>query len=114
MNFTKAHLVDLLFGTTVATKQEARALVEAFFTEIVVCLENGGEVKLAGFGHFKLREKLQRPGRNPQTGQQFVISPRRVVCFYPSQKLKQRVADASARATGALLDESRDELMTES
>ena len=114
MNFTKAHLVDILFGSTVATKQEARELVDAFFTEIALCLESGNDVKLAGFGHFTLREKLQRPGRNPQTGQEFVISPRRVVCFYPSHKLKERVAGARRGTAEARVDELHDEMATES
>ena len=66
-------------------------LVEQFFEEIRVCLENNEQVKLSGFGNFDLRDKRQRPGRNPKTGEAIPISARRVVTFRPGQKLKARV-----------------------
>ncbi|MGL5373265.1 MAG: integration host factor subunit alpha, partial [Aeromonas veronii] len=65
--------------------------VEAFFEEIRQALERGEQVKISGFGNFDLREKNQRPGRNPKTGEDIPISARRVVTFRPGQKLKARV-----------------------
>ena len=65
--------------------------LEAFFEEIRISLEAGEQVKLSGFGNFDLRDKNQRPGRNPKTGEETPISPRRVVTFRPGQKLKTRV-----------------------
>jgi integration host factor subunit alpha len=66
-------------------------MVEAFFEEIRQALERGEQVKISGFGNFDLREKNQRPGRNPKTGEDIPISARRVVTFRPGQKLKARV-----------------------
>ncbi|MGL5294807.1 MAG: integration host factor subunit alpha, partial [Aeromonas sp.] len=72
-------------------KREAKDMVEAFFEEIRHALERGEQVKISGFGNFDLREKSQRPGRNPKTGEDIPISARRVVTFRPGQKLKARV-----------------------
>jgi integration host factor subunit alpha len=66
-------------------------MVEAFFEEIRNSLETGDGVKLSGFGNFQLRDKPQRPGRNPKTGQEIPITARRVVTFHASQKLKSDV-----------------------
>jgi integration host factor subunit alpha len=65
--------------------------VDAFFEAIKSALEGGENVKLSGFGNFQLREKNQRPGRNPKTGEEIPISARRVVTFRPGQKLRARV-----------------------
>ena len=88
---TKAELADLLFARVGLNKREAKDMVETFFEEIRVQLENGESVKLSGFGNFQLRDKPQRPGRNPKTGKEIPISARRVVTFHPSQKLKTMV-----------------------
>ena len=72
-------------------KREAREIVELFFEEIRAALESGRQVKLSGFGNFDLRDKKERPGRNPKTGEKIPISARRVVTFRPGQKLKARV-----------------------
>src|SRR3569833_3381120 len=69
----------------------APAFVEAFFEEVRAALEKGEQVKLSGFGNFNLRDKKQRPGRNPKTGEEIPITARRVVTFHPGQKLKARV-----------------------
>jgi len=66
-------------------------MVESFFEEIRLQLELGESVKLSGFGNFQLRDKPQRPGRNPKTGVEIPITARRVVTFHPSQKLKSMV-----------------------
>jgi integration host factor subunit alpha len=72
-------------------KREAKDMVESFFDEVRLALENGRGVKLSGFGNFQLRDKPQRPGRNPKTGEEIPISARRVVTFHASQKLKSMV-----------------------
>ena len=70
---------------------EAKTMVEAFFEEIRACLRENEQVKLSGFGNFDLRDKRERPGRNPKTGEEIPISARRVVTFRPGQKLKSQV-----------------------
>jgi len=100
MTLTKAELSDVLFEKIGLNKSEAKEFVETFFEEIRRCLEKGEDVKLSGFGNFQLRDKTQRPGRNPKTGEAIPISARRVVTFHPSQKFKQRV-DLSHRSTKA-------------
>ncbi len=91
MALTKADMAEMLFEELGLNKREAKELVETFFETIVSALESGDEVKLSGFGNFMLREKKQRPGRNPKTGEEIPISARRVVTFRPGQKLKSRV-----------------------
>jgi integration host factor subunit alpha len=102
MTLTKAELADLLFEKVGLNKREAKDMVEAFFEEIRVALETGDSVKLSGFGNFQLRDKPQRPGRNPKTGEEIPITARRVVTFHASQKLKVLVEQANGgqRQTG--------------
>jgi integration host factor subunit alpha len=91
MALTKADMAEKLFDELGLNKREAKELVELFFEEIRHALENGQQVKLSGFGNFDLRERNQRPGRNPKTGEEIPISARRVVTFRSGQKLKARV-----------------------
>ena len=91
MALTKADMAERLFEELGLNKREAKEMVEMFFEEIRGALEHGRQVKLSGFGNFDLREKKQRPGRNPKTGEEIPISARRVVTFRPGQKLKARV-----------------------
>jgi integration host factor subunit alpha len=88
---TKAELAELLFEQVGLNKREAKDMVETFFDEIRDALERGEAVKLSGFGNFQLRDKPQRPGRNPKTGEEIAITARRVVTFHASQKLKGMV-----------------------
>ncbi|MDO8305110.1 integration host factor subunit alpha [Herminiimonas sp.] len=88
---TKAELAELLFEQVGLNKREAKDMVETFFDEIRKALESGEAVKLSGFGNFQLRDKPQRPGRNPKTGEEIPITARRVVTFHASQKLKSLV-----------------------
>jgi integration host factor subunit alpha len=90
---TKADMADQLHEELGLNKREAKELVEMFFEQIRDSLENNRPVKLSGFGNFELRDKSERPGRNPKTGEEIPISARRVVTFRPGQKLKQRVED---------------------
>lgn len=96
MALTKADMAERLFEELGLNKREAKELVEFFFEEVRSALENGQQVKLSGYGNFDLRDKKQRPGRNPRTGQEIPITARRVVTFRPGQKLKARV-EAYAR-----------------
>ena len=91
MALTKADMAEYLFEELGLNKREAKDMVECFFEEVRKALETGEGVKLSGFGNFQLRDKPQRPGRNPKTGEEIPISARRVVTFRPGQKLKARV-----------------------
>ena len=95
MTLTKAELADLLFEKVGLNKREAKDMVDGFFDEIRLALQRGESVKLSGFGNFQLRDKPQRPGRNPKTGEEIAITARRVVTFHASHKLKSAVAQAN-------------------
>ena len=88
---TKADLAEMLFDELGLNKREAKEIVEMFYGEISLALENNDQVKISGFGNFELRNKKSRPGRNPKTGEEIPISARRVVTFKAGQKLKVRV-----------------------
>lgn len=91
MALTKAAMAERLFTELGLNKREAKDMVDLFFETVRQCLERGEQVKLSGFGNFELRDKGERPGRNPKTGEEIPISARRVVTFRPGQKLKARV-----------------------
>jgi integration host factor subunit alpha len=91
MALTKAELAEQLYEQVGLNKREAREFVDAWFEAISVALERGETVKLSGFGNFQLRDKNERPGRNPKTGEEIPISARRVVTFKPGRKLRARV-----------------------
>ncbi|MDU5551594.1 MAG: integration host factor subunit alpha [Citrobacter freundii] len=93
MALTKAEMSEYLFDKLGLSKRDAKE----FFEEIRRALENGEQVKLSGFGNFDLRDKNQRPGRNPKTGEDIPITARRVVTFRPGQKLKSRVENATPK-----------------
>ena len=92
MTVTKMELANILFDELGLNKREAKEFVELFFEEIRTALENGDSVKFSGFGSFSVRDKPQRPGRNPKTGEEVPVSARRVVTYKASQKIKDRVA----------------------
>ena len=91
MAVTKADFAERLFDELGLNKREAKEMIEMFFEEIKVSLEQGEQVKISGFGKFELRDKTSRPGRNPKTGEEIPITARRVVTFRSGQKLKARV-----------------------
>ena len=91
MALTKDGIAESLYEELGLNKREARELVEIYFDELKEALSNGKQVKLSGFGNFDLRDKKERPGRNPKTGESIPISARRVVTFKPGQKLKNKV-----------------------
>ncbi len=94
MALTKADIAEKLFEKLGINKRDAKELVEQFFEELREALQSGEQVKLSGFGNFDLREKNERPGRNPKTGEDIPIKARRVVTFRPGQKLKSRVENS--------------------
>jgi len=91
MALTKAGMAESLFDELGVNKREARELVDSFFEDLRSALATGEQIKLSGFGNFDLRDKNERPGRNPKTGEEIPITARRVVTFRPGQKLKSRV-----------------------
>lgn len=94
---TKADMAEKLNESLGLNKREAKDMVEAFFAEIKQTLAGNEEVKLSGFGNFELRDKAERPGRNPKTGEEIPVSARRVVTFKSGQKLKLRVESVEPR-----------------
>ena len=88
---TKAHLAELLTQEFGYSKRQSRNIVDLFFDQLRACLERGESIKLSGFGSFQLRDKPERPGRNPKTGKEIAITARRVVTFHTSPKLRDMV-----------------------
>jgi integration host factor subunit alpha len=95
-NVTRADLAQAVAQAVGLAKHEAIALAEQVLTEICDTLERGENVKLSGFGNFVVREKAERVGRNPKTGVEVPIEPRRVVTFTPSPNLKDHVNGQTA------------------
>ncbi len=91
MSLTRVNMAESLFNELGLNRTEARELLESFFEELIASLAIGKEVKLSGFGNFDLRDKKERPGRNPKTGGKVMISARRVVTFRAGDKLKARM-----------------------
>ena len=90
---TKLDLVNHLNEKLGLNKVESKELVEAFFDEIKKSLINNEEVKISGFGNFKILNKRERPGRNPKTGEPAIISARRVITFKAGQKLRKKISN---------------------
>ncbi len=91
MALTKADMAESLFNEVGLNKHESRELVNSFFEELEASLAVGEQIRLGGFGNFYLRDKNERPGRNPKTGETVPIPARRVATFRAGQKLKARV-----------------------
>jgi len=94
----KADIANLLYERHGVPKREAAAMVELLLDEIKERLAQGEEVKIAGFGNFSVRQKRARKGRNPKTGEEIGIAPRRVVTFRASPVLKHSVLKARPTA----------------
>ncbi len=88
---TRADLCEAVYRKVGLSRTESAMFVEAVLKEITDCLERGEPVKLSSFGSFVVRKKGRRIGRNPKTGKEVPISPRRVMVFKPSAILKQRI-----------------------
>ena len=94
---TRADLAEAVVKRIGLPRNESADLVELVLSEISNTLETGEQVKLSSFGSFGVREKKQRIGRNPKTGEEVPITPRRVLVFRPSAIMKNRI-DASLKA----------------
>jgi integration host factor subunit alpha len=99
--FTRADLAEAVFRKVGLPRNESAEIVELVLREIVASLERGHSVKLSSFGSFGLRNKGQRIGRNPKTGQEVPITPRRVLVFRASNIMKQRINEALSRRKAA-------------
>ena len=91
---TRADLAEAVFKKVGLPRNESAEIVELVLREIVSSLENGDQVKLSSFGSFGIREKGERIGRNPKTGQEVPITPRRVLVFRASNIMKQRIKES--------------------
>jgi len=100
MALTKAEISEMLTTDLGMNRKDAKEMVEILFEEIRLALEKGQSVKVSGFGNFDFRDKSERPGRNPKTGQDIPISARRVVTFKPGKKLKSRVESFAGTLEG--------------
>ncbi|WP_233345390.1 integration host factor subunit alpha [Litorimonas taeanensis] len=91
---TRADLAEAVYREIGLSRTESSELVESVIDYICEALLKGENVKLAGFGTFSLRDKKERIGRNPKTGEEVPITSRRVLVFKPSQVLRERVDSA--------------------
>jgi integration host factor subunit alpha len=88
---TKADIVEKIYEKVGFSKKESAELVETVFDLIKSTLEDGDKIKIAGFGNFVVKEKSDRRGRNPQTGEEITIVARKILTFKPSQVLKSAI-----------------------
>lgn len=91
MTVTKAHIVENLFAKNIFTKTESAQIIETLFEIVKDSLERSEDVLISGFGKFSVKEKNQRRGRNPQTGDPIILAPRKVVTFKCSGVLRERI-----------------------
>lgn len=98
---TRADLAEAVFQKVGLPRNESAEIVELVLHEIVASLERGDPVKLSSFGSFGIRDKGERIGRNPKTGQEVPITPRRVLVFRASNIMKQRINESLSRSKAA-------------
>lgn len=91
---TRAQIAEAIHKNVGLSRSESLAMVESILQHMCVALGDGENVKISGFGTFLLRDKGERVGRNPKTGVEVPITPRRVMTFRASQMLKDRIADS--------------------
>ncbi|MEO0034553.1 MAG: Integration host factor subunit alpha [Pseudomonadota bacterium] len=97
---TRAQLGEAVYQEVGLSRNESADLLEAVLEEIAQALAEGETVKISSFGSFSVRAKGQRIGRNPKTGEEVPILPRRVLVFRPSQLLKKRINDGASGEAG--------------
>lgn len=95
---TRADLCEAVYQRVGLSRTESSELVEMVLSQISGCLERGETVKLSSFGSFLVRSKGERIGRNPKTGEEVPIAPRRVLVFKPSAVLKDRINKPNGEA----------------
>ena len=88
---TRADLCESVYQKVGLSRAESAELVESFLNEVSDCLVGGESVKLSSFGSFIVRSKNERIGRNPKTGEEVPILPRRVLIFKPSNVMKEKI-----------------------
>lgn len=93
---TKADLVDAIFEKVGLSKKEAQDIVELLFETMKQTFSEGESIKMSGFGTFHVRKKMSRRGRNPKTGEELEITPRRVITFRVSNQLKEEIEKIDA------------------
>jgi len=98
---TRAQLSDAVYQEVGLSRNESADLLELVLNEMVAALERGESVKISSFGSFSIRSKGKRIGRNPKTGEEVPILPRRVLVFRASQLLKSRINDGLAKTAKA-------------
>jgi integration host factor subunit alpha len=91
---TRSHLAEKIYAEVGLSRNESAGLLEAVLNRMAAALESGESLKISGFGTFSVRQKGRRVGRNPKTGVEVPILPRRVLVFRPSQSLRARVNGA--------------------
>lgn len=92
---TKADIVERVHEKVGFSKKESSEMVEAVFALMKSTLESGEKLKIAGFGNFEVKQKADRRGRNPQTGETITIEARRILSFKPSNVLKSNINKSS-------------------
>jgi integration host factor subunit alpha len=85
---TKADLIEKIFEKIGLSKKESQEIIEILFDTMKQTFIEGESVKITGFGTFNIRQKMSRRGRNPKTGEEIEITPRRVITFRTSNQLK--------------------------
>lgn len=98
---TRADLTDAVYSEVGLSRQECSELVESVLETIAERLERGESVKISSFGTFQTRDKNERVGRNPKTGEEVAITPRRVLTFKASHVMKERINESIRTATKA-------------
>lgn len=91
MNITKAYLIDSIYSQLDLPRNRSVELVESLLEIIKKTLENGEDVLISGFGKFCVKEKDKRRGRNPQTGEDLILGPKKVVTFKCSGVLRDKI-----------------------
>ena len=91
LTVTRAHLTEIIPAEVGLSRNECADLLESVLSRVSSTLESGESVKISGFGTFSVRQKGRRIGRNPKTGEEVPILPRRVLVFRPSHVLKAHV-----------------------
>jgi integration host factor subunit alpha len=98
---TRADLTEAVFNAVGLSRNESAQMVEDILEELCSALSRGEAVKLSSFGTFQVRQKSERVGRNPKTGDEVPIAPRRVLVFRPSHVLKAQINGGVVMANGA-------------
>lgn len=88
---TRADVAETIYQEIGLSRKDSSDILDMILDEIVQELSNGNDVKLSSFGTFSLRDKKARTGRNPKTGVEAVITPRRVISFKPSQTMRKSI-----------------------